>query len=77
MFTLSFWKNAAEATIVAAATAFVGVFGTQGALTLHGLEAAGIAAVSGAIYALVKQLGAVQSAKGTPKVDTPATKVAK
>ena len=71
MFTIAFWRNALEATVVAFVTTFAGSLAITTTPNLHGLEAAAIAGGMGALYALVKQLGAVQSAKSITKVDTP------
>ena len=74
LFTLAFWKNALEATVVAGATAFgASLAATSGNLNAHNLEAAGIAAGMGALYALVKQLGAVQAsnALSAPRAASP------
>ena len=73
MFTLAFWKSTAELVLVAFLSTFAGAFTIQGGtLTIKGLEAAGIAGGTAAVYVLVKQLGAVQAAKSTLKVDVPA-----
>ena len=71
MFTLAFWKNALEAVLVAFVTTFAGSLAITTTPDLKGLEAAALAGGMGALYALVKQLGAVQSAKSITKVDTP------
>jgi len=71
LFTLAFWKNALEAVLVAFTSTFAASLAITTTPNLHGLEAAAIAGGMGALYALVKQLGAVQSAKSITKVDTP------
>lgn len=68
MFSLSFWKNALENTLTAGATALAGSLAVLGVPTAKGLEAAAIAAGLGALYAFLKQLGAVQSAQSVLKV---------
>lgn len=71
MFTASFWKTTLEAVLTTGLATFGAAFGVQGAATLKGLEAAGIAAGLAALATFTKQLGAVQSASGTPKVAAP------
>jgi len=68
MFTLAFWKNALETALTAGVTAFAGSLAVIGTPSVRGLEAAAVAGGLGALYALTKQLGAVQSAKGVAKV---------
>ena len=68
MFTLAFWKSALEhALVVGLSTLAVSPVFTSG-LTLKGLEAAGITAGLGALYAFIKQLGGVQAVSGVAKV---------
>ena len=71
IFDVQFWKNALESTLVAGLTAFAGVFTVENGYTLTGLKAAGIAGGMGALYAFIKQLGAVQSIQAITKVSTP------
>ena len=71
IFDVQFWRNALEATLVAGLTAFSGSFAVTGGYTLTGLKAAGIAGGMGALYAFVKQLGAVQAIQAITKVSTP------
>ena len=71
IFNLSFWKTALETTLIAFLSTFTAAFGVSGGYTIKGLEAAAIAGGMGALYAFVKQLGAVQSAKAVTKVGTP------
>jgi hypothetical protein len=68
MLTVAFWKTAAEHAVTAGAAAFVATLGVTPTLDLKDLETAGIAAGVGALYAFVKQLGAVQYAAGLLKV---------
>lgn len=71
IFNLQFWKNALETTLITFLTTFAGAFGVSGGYTVDGLKAAAIAGGMGALYAFVKQLGAVQSAQSVTKVSTP------
>ena len=71
IFNAQFWKNALESTLVAFLSTFTAAFGVQGGYTLKGLTAAAIAGGMGALYAFVKQLGAVQLAQSVTKVSTP------
>lgn len=62
LFTLTFWKNALESALVAAGAAFsASLAATGGAVNAHNLQTAGIAAGVGALYAFIKQFGAVQA----------------
>jgi anti-sigma-K factor RskA len=74
MFTIAFWRSAAEHAIVAGLTAFTGSLVLTTTPTVKGLVAAGVAAGSAALYALVKQLGAAQSAAGKLEVPAPKSK---
>ena len=74
MFSLSFWKSTAEATVTTFATAFAGTFLAQGKYTTTALVAAASAGGLAALAVFVKQLGAVQAAAGVPKVSLPAPK---
>ena len=71
IFSSKFWLNALESTLVAGLTAFSGALAVSGGYTTTGLKAAGVAGAMGALYAFVKQLGAVQSANAITKVSTP------
>ena len=73
LFSVAFLKTALEhALVVGLSTLAASPILTSGGLTLKGIEAAAIAAGVGALYAFVRQLGAVQSANSVTKVDTPA-----
>jgi uncharacterized membrane-anchored protein len=67
LFTLAFWKSALEAVVFGAVTGFVAALPTNANVTLTELKAAGIGAATGALYAFVKQLGAVQSANAAAR----------
>jgi hypothetical protein len=69
MFTLSFWKNALEATLVAGLAAFAASLSITTTPSLKDLEAAAIAGGMGALYAFIKQLGGVQAMASVLKVD--------
>jgi hypothetical protein len=64
LFTKAFWLRATETAVVTGAAAFAGsgVF-SAGQPTLHGLVAALVAAGVAALYAFVKQVGSVQTAR--------------
>jgi hypothetical protein len=68
MFSISFWKTAAENALTAGASAFTGSLVLTTTPTLKGLEAAAVAAGVGALYAFVKQVGGVQATSAVVKV---------
>jgi hypothetical protein len=73
IFTVAFWRTAIEHALVAGAAAFVASpVVTSGSFTVAGLKAAGIAAGLGALYSLVKQVGAAQAVGKIAKVDATA-----
>lgn len=69
LLTWAFWLSALEHAVVAGAAAFAGtqVF-TQGNITANTWKASAIIAGVAALYAFVRQVGAVQFANGTLKV---------
>ena len=75
MFTKAFWLTTAEAVVTTFVTAFAGTFIAQGKYTTTALIAAASAGGLAALAVLVKQLGAVQAAKGTLKVAVTQAKV--
>ena len=62
-FSRAFWLAAFERGVVAGAATFAASDFFAGAFTVHGLEVAGSAAGMAALYAFVKQLGAVSATK--------------
>jgi hypothetical protein len=68
VFNRQFLTNALEVALVTGASTFAGsqVF-TGGSVSLHGLESAGIAAATAALYTFVKALGAKQAAAAASK----------
>lgn len=66
IFSVAFWKNALEAVLLGGAIGFTSALPASGTnVNSINWKAAGIGAGVGAIYAFVKQLGAVQSANAT------------
>lgn len=73
IWTLAFWKNAAEHSLVAGTAAALALLPVNGNITnLNELKAAAIGFATGFIYALVKQVGGVQAVAGVLKVNTTA-----
>ena len=68
IFSLAFWSNALEAAVVAGSAGFLAVIPATGTWNMNNLKAAGIAAATGALYAFIKQLGAVQAVNAVTKV---------
>lgn len=62
IFTRAFWTAVLEAALVGGSSAFVGVWAaSQGGTTISDLKAAGIAFGTGALYAVVKAIGGLQT----------------
>ena len=69
IFSLVFWKTALEHAIVAGSAGALAVLPITGQITtLASLKGAAIGFAGGFIYALIKQVGAVQLANSVLKV---------
>lgn len=68
MFSISFWRTAAEHAIITGASAFAATLTITTTPSLHDLYAALVAGGIGALYAFIKQLGGVQATSSIPKV---------
>ena len=68
IFSLAFWTTALEAALVAGSSAFLAAIPVTGVWNLDNLKVAGVAFATGALYAFIKQLGAVQAVNAVTKV---------